>query len=274
MSAEGSVQEAAMRVMSNGIGLNCAVEGDGPWLILCHSLASDMSMWAPQVPALARRFKVVSFDTRGHGGSDAPAGPYSLDMLADDALGLCDALGIDRAHWVGLSMGGMIVQTFALAHPDRVASLVLADTTSRYPPDVWPQWQQRIAIAESQGLELLVAPTLERWFTAPFRAAHPERVAPIAAAIRATPVAGYVGCSHAIPKMDVTDRLGMLHCPALVIVGASDPGTPIAMARAIHEHLTGSELVIIPDAAHLSNVEQPEAFNRALESFYARVLHG
>jgi 3-oxoadipate enol-lactonase len=262
-----------VKVAANGITVNCVVEGEGPWLVMCHSLASDLSMWTPQVPALARRFKVVRFDTRGHGGSDAPSGRYSLDLLAADLLGLCDALGIDRAHCVGLSMGGMIVQTFALAHPERVASLVLADTTSRYPPDVWPLWQQRIATAESQGLEPLVAPTLERWFTAPFRAAHPERVAPIAAAIRATPVAGYVGCSHALPKIDVTARLRTLRCPALVIVGADDPGTPVAMAREIHEHLPGSELAIIPDAAHLANVEQPEAFNRALLAFYERILN-
>jgi len=261
-----------VRVTANGIGLNCVVEGDGPWLVMCHSLASDLSMWALQAPVLARRFRVVRFDTRGHGGSDAPAGPYTLDLLAADALGLCDALGVDRAHWVGVSMGGMIAQTFALAHPDRVASLVLADTTSRYPPDVWPLWQQRIATAEAEGLEPLVQPTLERWFTAPFRDAHPERIAPIAAAIRATPVAGYVGCSHALPRIDVTSRLPTLRCPALVIVGADDPGTPVAMAREIHEHLPGSELEIIPDAAHLANVEQPEAFNGALLAFYDRVL--
>lgn len=261
-----------MRITANGVTLNCVVEGDGPALVLCHALGADISMWAPQVSPLSRRFKVVRFDTRGHGGSDAPPGPYSLDMLAADAVGVCDALGIDRAHWVGLSMGGMIVQTLALAYPARVASLVLADTTSRYPPDVWPMWQQRITTAETQGLEPLIAPTLERWFTAPFRAAHPERVAPIAAAIRATPVAGYVGCSHALPKIDVTSRLPGLRCPALVVVGAEDPGTPVAMAREIHEHLPGSELVVIPDAAHLANVEQPEAFNRALNAFYDRVL--
>jgi 3-oxoadipate enol-lactonase len=261
-----------MRVQTNGVALNCLVEGEGPWLVLAHSLAADVSMWGQQVPALARRFKVVRFDVRGHGGSEAPPGAYSLDMLATDALGLCDALGIDKAHWIGLSMGGMIAQAFALAHPGRVASLVLADTTSRYPPEVWPLWQQRIATAETQGLEPLVQPTLERWFTAAFRAAHPERVLPIAAAIRATPVAGYVGCSHAIPKIDFTARLREIRCPTLVIVGAEDPGTPVAMAREIHDHLPGSELVIIPDAAHLSNVEQPEAFNRALDTFYERLL--
>jgi len=260
-----------MNIETNGIRLHCEVEGEGPWLAMSHSLACNLSMWDHEARALSKRFKVLRFDTRGHGRSDAPARPYSLEMLADDVKGLFDALGVRAAHWVGLSMGGMIGQTFALRYPGIFRSLVLADTTSRYPKEAWPVWQERIRLAEAQGMEPLVAPTLERWFTEPFRKAHPERVAPIAAAIRSTPVAGYVGCSHAIPKIDLTARLKEIGAPALVIVGEDDPGTPVAMAREIHEAMPGSELVVIPRAAHLANVEQPEAFGSALERFYARV---
>ncbi|MCU0804792.1 MAG: 3-oxoadipate enol-lactonase [Burkholderiales bacterium] len=261
-----------MKIETNGVQLHCAIEGEGPWLAMSHSLACNLSMWDNEARALSKRFKVLRFDTRGHGQSGAPAGPYSLEMLADDVKGLFDALDIRAAHWVGLSMGGMIGQTFALRYPGVLRSLVLADTTSRYPKDAGPIWQDRIRLVESQGMEPLVAPTLERWFTEPFRKAHPERVAPIATAIRATPVAGYVGCSHAIPKIDLTTRLKEIGVPTLVIVGEDDPGTPVAMAREIHDALPGSELVVIPRAAHLANVEQPEAFGAALDRFYARIV--
>ena len=260
-----------MRIETNGIRIHCEVEGEGPWLAMSHSLACNLSMWDNEARALSRRFKVLRFDTRGHGQSDAPPGAYSLEMLADDVKGLFEALGIRQVHWVGLSMGGMIGQTFALRYPGVFRSLVLADTTSRYPAEAWPVWRDRIRLAETQGMEPLVAPTLERWFTGPFRAAHPERVAPIADAIRSTPVAGYVGCSHAIPKIDLTARLKEIVAPALVIVGEDDPGTPIAMAREIHDAMPGSELVVLPRAAHLANVEQPEAFGEALARFYARI---
>lgn len=260
-----------MRIRTNGIELHYTVDGEGPWLVMSHSLACNGRMWDPQLPALARRFKVLRFDTRGHGLSEAPAGAYTLEALADDVKGMLDALGIRAAHWVGLSMGGMIGQTFALKYPGVLQSLVLADTTSRYPPEAAPIWAERIRIAESQGMEPLVQPTLERWFTAPYRASHAAEVARIADMIRATPVAGYVGCSHAIPRIDLTARLAEIKLPALVIVGEQDTGTPPAMAREIHDNLPGSELVVIASAAHLANVEQPAAFDAALSRFYDRI---
>jgi 3-oxoadipate enol-lactonase len=260
-----------VRIRTNGIELHYTVDGEGPWLVMSHSLACNGRMWDPQLPALARRFKVLRFDTRGHGLSEAPAGAYTLEALADDVKGMLDALGIRAAHWVGLSMGGMIGQTFALKYPGVLQSLVLADTTSRYPPEAAPIWAERIRIAESQGMEPLVQPTLERWFTAPYRASHAAEVARIADMIRATPVAGYVGCSHAIPRIDLTARLAEIKLPALVIVGEQDTGTPPAMAREIHDNLQGSELVVIASAAHLANVEQPAAFDAALSRFYDRI---
>jgi 3-oxoadipate enol-lactonase len=176
-------------------------------------------------------------------------------------------LRISKAHFVGLSMGGMIGQTFALKYPGVFQSLSLADTTSRYPAEVLPMWQDRIRIAETKGMEALVQATLERWFTEPFRKNQPQVVEKIAASIRTTPVAGYAGCCAAIPKIDVTDRLKELRLPALVICGEQDPATPPAMAKAIQQALPGAKLALIPQAAHLANIEQPEAFNRALGGF-------
>lgn len=260
-----------MKVKANGIDINYAVEGAGPWLAMSHSLACDISMWDDQAALLAKRFKVLRFDTRGHGKTEAPRGAYTLDQLADDAKALLDAVGARDVHWVGLSMGGMIGQTLALKHPGTLKSLVLADTTSHYPEEAAPLWAARIKTAEAQGMEPLVQPTLERWFTEPYRKAQTARVAKIAESIRNTPVAGYVGCCHAIPKINVTARLKEIKCPALVIVGEQDPGTPPAMAREIQENLPGAQLVVIPSAAHIANVEQPEAFNRALTAFYDKI---
>ncbi|NWG75822.1 MAG: 3-oxoadipate enol-lactonase [Rubrivivax sp.] len=244
---------------------------DRPWLVMSHSLACNIAMWDPQMPMLGKRFRVLRFDTRGHGASDAPPGPYTLEQLADDVKGLLDALGVRETHWMGLSMGGMIGQTFALKYPGILKSLVLADTSSRIPEEAQPLWAERIRIAESQGMEPLVQPTLERWFTAPYRAAQPEQMKRVGAMIRATPVAGYVGCCHAIPKLNLTARLKDIKVPTLVIVGDQDAGTPPAMAHAIHENLPGSELVTIKDASHLSNIEQPAAYDAALVRFYDRI---
>ncbi len=245
-----------------------------PWLAFSHSLACNLHMWDEQIAFLKDRFRILAYDTRGHGKSAAPAGPYSLDMLADDLHALLSQLGITKLHFVGLSMGGMIGQTFALKYPGVFESLTLADTTSRYPAAAAPVWAERVKTALTQGMQPLVQPTLERWFTEGFRQRAPEKVAAIGAAIAATPPAGYAGCSQAIPKIDVTARLKEIRCPALVLCGDKDPGTPPAMAEEIHANLPGSKLVLIKDAAHLANVEQPAAFNRALEEFLGRFSTG
>ncbi|HEX2198349.1 MAG TPA: 3-oxoadipate enol-lactonase [Burkholderiales bacterium] len=260
-----------MKANVNGIETYYEISGKegAPWLVFSHSLACSVRMWDGEVARHKDRFRVLAYDTRGHGQSAAPTGAYTLEGLADDLHALLKSLNISRTHFVGLSMGGMIGQTFALKYPGVFQTLTLCDTTSRYPAAAAPLWQERIRIAESQGLKPLVQPTLERWFTESFRKSKPEEVKKVAAQIEKTPVAGYVGCCHAIPKIDVTARLKEIRCPALVICGEDDPGTPPAMAREIHENLPGSKLVLIPQAAHLSNLEQPEAFNRALAEFLA-----
>jgi len=256
-----------MKISANGIEVNYTVEGDGPWLTMSHSLACNLHMWDEEAKRLSKRYKVLRYDTRGHGASGAPAGAYTLELLADDLHALLQALGVQSTHFVGLSMGGMIGQTYALKYPGMFRSLALCDTTSRYPAEAAGLWAERIKTVEAQGMEPLVESTLARWFTAPFRQTHPDVVQKVAAMIRATPTTGYVGCSHAIPNINLTARLKEIRCPALVIVGKDDAGTPVAMAEDIHRALPGSELVVIPSAAHLSNLEQPDAFNRALGDF-------
>jgi 3-oxoadipate enol-lactonase len=258
-----------MKVTANGIAINYTLEGpaQAPVVTMSHSLATDLSMWDPTVPALKERFRVLRYETRGHGQTDAPKGAYTLEQLADDALGLLKALGIERTHWVGLSMGGMIGQTLALKAPHVFASLSLCDTSSRIPAEAKPAWQDRIRIAESQGMEPLVEPTLSRWFTEPFRQSRKDVVGKVASMIRHTPPAGYAGCCHAISALDLTDRIAAIKMPTIAIVGEDDPGTPVAAHKVIHERIAGSRLEIIPKAAHLANMEQPEAFNKALTGF-------
>ena len=260
-----------MKQRANGIDIHYVLEGDGPMVTLSHSLASDLTMWDEQARGLRTGYRVLRYDTRGHGQTSAPPGPYTLAQLAEDAAALLAALGITQTHFVGLSMGGMVGQTLALAHPGLVQSLVLCDTTSRYPASAAPIWEERIRTVETKGLEPLVGPTLERWFTAPFRARRPDVMARVGEMIRRTPPQGYVGCCHALPKIDVTDRLKELHCPAMVIVGEEDPGTPLDMAREIHAALPGAELAILRSASHLSNLEQPDDFNRVVLGFLDKV---
>jgi 3-oxoadipate enol-lactonase len=262
-----------MRVSVNGIQVNYTLEGpaDGPVVTMSHSLATDLSMWDPQAAALAQRYRVLRYDTRGHGGTDAPAGAYSLSQLADDARGLLKILGIARTHWIGLSMGGMLGQTLALSSPPVLQSVSLCDTSSRIPPDMRHLWDERIATVEAKGMEPMVEPTSARWFTPKFLETRKDVVDPVRQMIRTTPPKGYVGCCHAIRALDLTDRLSAITLPTLIVVGAQDLGTPVAASQAIHERIKGSELVILDPASHLSNLEQPKAFTEALESFLKRV---
>lgn len=257
-----------MKIDAGGLTTHCELHGPegAPWLVFSHSLACSAAMWAPQIADFERDYRILAYDTRGHGGTEAPPGPYTLEQLADDLHALLQALGVDQPHFCGLSMGGMIGQTYALRHPGRLRSLTLADTTSRYPASAAAVWAQRIETALARGMEPLAEPTLQRWFTEGFRARQPEVVERVRRLILDTPVAGYVGCSQAIPQIDLTDRLHEIACPVLVICGAEDPGTPLAMSVEIQNHIAGSTLAVL-DAAHLSNLEQPDDFSAALGQF-------
>jgi len=260
-----------MKLTANGIDIHYTLEGEGPTVTMSHALGCTLSIWDEQAKALSGRYRVLRYDTRGHGQTGVPSGPYSLDQMAEDLFGLLTGLGIEKTHFVGISMGGMIGQVFALKHPQMVSSLVLCDTTSRYPPDALPVWEERILTVVARGMEPMVEPTLQRWFTAPFRKQHHDIIDRLRTMLRNTPPKGYIGCCHAIPRINTTGRLGEVRCPALVIVGEEDPGTPVAMAQAIHAALPSSELAIIRSASHLCNLEQPEEFNRVLLTFLDRV---
>jgi 3-oxoadipate enol-lactonase len=203
---------------------------------------------------------------RGHGKSAAPSGPYALEQLADDVLGLLKILKIQKAHFCGLSIGGMIGQTLALKQPGPFDRMVLADTTHTQNADAIKQWEERIRIAQTAGMAALVESTMERWFTAPFRGSPAAQR--IARLIANTPVAGYVGCGQAIMKLDTTARLKDIKLPVLAITGEQDGAAP--GTRYIGEHVPGAQYVGIPQAAHIANVEQAAAFNQALEGFFTR----
>ena len=187
----------------------------------------------------------------------------------DDAAGKKAAPSASESDLPGeLLSGAFIVPDVGeILKNEKLQTLVLADTSSRIPPEVGPVWEERIKVAQTQGMQALVQPTLERWFTAPYRSAHPETMQRVGALIANTPVPGYVGCCRAIPKLNLTARLKEIKVPIQIIVGADDQGTPVAMSQAIHDNAPGSRLDILPQAAHLSNIEQPQAFDRALAEF-------
>jgi 3-oxoadipate enol-lactonase len=241
---------------------------DAPVVTLSHSLATSSAMWERQVTALTTAYRVLAYDTRGHGGSDVPPGPYTLPLLVGDVHDLLAALGIAKTFFVGLSMGGMIGQWFALTHPEMLHGLVLCSTNARMTPDAPAVWDERIEVARMQGMEAHVEPTIARWFTRPFVEGHPEVVDPVREQIRRTDPAGYIGCIEAIRHTDLLDRLAGLALPTLVMAGRDDPG--LSAAEAIHRRVTGSEMVVLSPAAHLCNLEQPEAFNDALKEFLVR----
>jgi 3-oxoadipate enol-lactonase len=248
------------------------IEGEGPWLTMSHSLACNTTAWDDQAALLSKNFKVLRYDTRGHGQTSATPGPYTLEQLADDAYGLLSALGITQTHWMGISMGGMIGQTMALKHPTLFTSLMLIDTTSRRPDNAQAMWGARITLAKEQGMGGLLESTLERWFTKPFRQSNPGAIKPIADGILSTSVDGFCGCCAAIAQINTLDRLKEIQCPAIVIVGEHDHGTPPAMAKQIHDNLPKSEFVLIESAAHIANIEQPEVFNQAIQKFLQKFL--
>lgn len=262
-----------MKLKINGIHINYRIEGpDGaPWVTLSNSLATTHRMWDAQMDAFTGQYRVLRYDQRGHGATDAVPGPYSFELLADDVLGLLDALSITHTHFVGLSMGGMTGMTMALRKPSVLRTLVLCDTASRDPYDDPALWQQRIDAIRAQGsMEMMVETTLERFLTPGTVKTRPEVTDAVRAMVRSTPIDGYIGCCGALAKLNLSDRLSEVSVPTLVVVGADDLSTPVEMAEAIHQRVAGSELVILKNAGHLSNVDQPDAFNEAVLSFLAK----
>jgi len=258
-----------MLIETNGIKIHCELSGqtEAPVVILSHSLGSSMVMWVPQLAVLEPHFRVLRYDMRGHGESDVTGGAYSLEMLGQDVVGLLDALEIEKAHFVGLSIGGMIGQGLGLNHADRLLSLTLCDTAAILPEEAKPLFRERMDQALSQGMASLVEGTLARWFTPPFLEKDFPIVCQVKEQIETTPVDGFIGCSHAILDLNYLHRLAVIDLDTLIIVGEDDIGTPVAAAEAIHAEIRDSELEVLPSAMHLCNIEQAEAFNTVLMDF-------
>ncbi|SFF74492.1 3-oxoadipate enol-lactonase [Blastococcus tunisiensis] len=235
---------------------------DAPVVVLSNSLGASRAMWDPQVPALAERFRVITYDTRGHGASPVPPGPYSLDDLVDDVLALLDRLGVERAHLAGLSLGGMIGMRLAAREPGRLDRLALLCTSALLGPR--QNWLDRARTARSEGTASLAPVVVSRWFTPGFAATDPATVDRMQAMIAAQPGEGYAGCCEAIADMDLLADLPSISAPTLVISAREDPATPPEHQQAIAEGIPGAELLTVSPGAHLANVEQPLRVTGAL----------
>jgi 3-oxoadipate enol-lactonase len=256
-------------VEAPGARLFTRVDGaeGAPWLVLSNSLAADHAMWEPQMPLLVSRYRVLRYDTRGHGRSDPPAGPYSLPMLVDDVVRILGHYGIDKASFMGLSLGGMTGLGLAIGHGERVEKLVCCDARADAPEPYVKGWDERLAVVDEKGLQGILQGTIERWLVPSFRAAHPEVVARVERMILATPVAGYKGCAEALKRLDYLDDLPRIAVPTLFVVGAQDMGAPPDVMRRMAEAVPGAKLVTIPDAAHLPNLDNTAVFNEAIAGF-------
>jgi 3-oxoadipate enol-lactonase len=252
----------------HGDAFNILVEGnpEGPVLLFSNSLSSNLSMWNPQVEALKDRYKIIRYDSRGHGKSVAANEPYSMAQLGRDALAILDFLKIEKAHFCGLSKGGMVGQWLLTHHRDRIGKAVLANTASLMgPADLW---NGRIRNVRQNGMSSIVDATIERWFTKDFVERSPKEIAVVKTMIAATPALGYCGCCAAIRDMDQRESIRGITNPVLLVSGAHDPATTPAMMTAMRESIKGAAWVSL-SASHISNLEQPEAFTKAMKEFLA-----
>lgn len=235
---------------------------DGPVLVFANSLGCTLDMWEPQVEAFGRRFRIVRYDVRGHGASPSPAGPYTIAELGADLIGLLDDLAIERAHLCGLSLGGMIGMWVAAHAPSRVDRLVVCASSARLgPPEAWAA---RACTVRDDGMAAVSDVVVGRWFTPGFAARRPDVVARMRAMFEGSSPVGYAGCCRAIETMDLTGDLAAVQAPTLVLVGADDPATPIAHSEAIAAAIRGARLEVVPDAAHLLNIEQAATVSRLI----------
>jgi 3-oxoadipate enol-lactonase len=254
----------------DGCGLNVEVEGPAgaPVLMLSSSLGTDLHMWDPQVKPFTERFRLVRYDRRGHGKSAVPPGPYSMERLGRDVLGILDRLGIATANWCGLSMGGMVGQWLGANAPTRVRRLVLANTVCHFPmKDIWAE---RIAMVRKGGMAAIADATMTRWFTAPFIAREPEAIAGMKAMVLSTPPAGYIANCEAIRDMDHRELVTRIGATTLLIAGRHDVATPLEGAEFIRARIPGATIAVL-QAGHISNVEQaPEFTAKVLEFLTAK----
>ncbi len=252
-----------MKSTVNGIAINYELSGaaDGPAVVLHHPLATNLSCWDELTAALEEKYRVLRLDARGHGASDAPAGAYAFETLAKDVVDLMTACGMDKASFLGLSMGGMVGQYLGFLYPERFKCLLLVSTSSRIPDEAQPVWDQRIVAAKKDGMASQVDGAMQRWVSPRALKEDAALVERLRKMILATPVDGYLGWCQAIRGLNVTSRLGAIKLPTRVIVGELDPATPVAASQAIHEAIPGSDLVIVPGVSHMLHNEEPELFH-------------
>jgi 3-oxoadipate enol-lactonase len=259
-----------MQSTVNGISINFEIDGPegAPWLVLSNSLLTNLSMWDDQVAALKSSFRILRYDQRGHGGTQATEGSYSFDLLVADIIALLDMLGIKRAHFCGLSMGGMTALYLAQRHAERFERIIACDCGPASTPASAQQWKERIEIAAKDGIGALVEPTVNRWFPPDFVAAKPPVLDKVRQMIRSTPIAGFAGCAQALSDYDLRPGLGRIDRRTLLIVGTKD--ATLAGIRQIRDAVPGAALVELEGAGHISNLEQPAAFTAAMRDFLAR----
>ncbi len=251
---------------ADGCPLNVTIEGrdGGPTLMLSNSLGCSLEMWDPQMAELTKHFRVIRYDRRGHGKSGAPEGPYSMDRFGKDVLTILDALNIQKTHWCGLSMGGMLGQWLGANAPERFDRLILSNTSCYYPePTIW---DNRIKAVTEGGLELVADAVISGWLTADFREHDPATTARMKAMLLATPATGYIASCQALRTLDQRDLLPKIKARTLVIAGREDKSTPVAAGEYIRANVPGASMTLL-DAAHISNVEQPHAFTEAVVGF-------
>ncbi len=248
------------------VRLHYVLEGplDAPLVVLSNSLGTNLAMWDRQLPLLAQHLRVLRYDTRGHGQSSIPPGPYRLQTLANDVLHLMDSLDITKAAVCGVSLGGMTALWLGIHAAERLTHLVPANTAPRIGTE--ESWNARISQVDTDGMASLVDGTLERWFTAPFRAADPLAIATTRQMLLTTSASGYGSCCAAIRDMDLTDTVDQIKIPALILAGTHDPVTPPVLGRMLAEKIEGADYLEL-NAAHLSNIEQAQAFAGALLKF-------
>lgn len=258
-----------MKARINGIEQNFEVSGtDGkPWITFSHALCNDLSLWDDQADLLRDDFRILRYDHRGLGRTEAPEGPYSFPMLIADALALLNHVRAERTHWCGLSIGGMMGYGLAQQHGDRLLSLIACDSRPDAPPDYQAYFQHRIDVAAVDGMEGLVESTIERWFTPASVAANIPVLEKVRGMIRATDRTGHAGCCEALKTLAFGARLGEISVPTLILGGAEDKGAPPEALADAAKAIPGARHVIIPEAGHISNLENPAAFNAALKEF-------
>ncbi len=251
-------------ILDDGTRLHYQAGGlpDGPALLFINSLGTDLGMWAPQARMLAERVRIIRYDTRGHGLSDAPPGPYTVEQLGLDALALLDALGVERVNLCGLSLGGLTALWLAIHHPARVGRAVFANTAARI--GSVETWSARIAAVEAGGMAAIRDAVLARFLSAGFRERDPEMTDTVGAMLLTTPPHGYIGCCAALRDADLRNLVSTIEARSLVIGGELDEATPPAQAEDLHAGIVPSELMVIPGVAHLSNLEAPDLFSRRL----------